>query len=210
MMPRCCMAALTLAAMALGGCCEFGEELADEILGDMFEELVEDIGCEGVRASAGATFLWDVPDGMADPGTYLGMEVDWHLHSKSAGKQGSIFGWGFGMYGDVDDGAGSLFTGTFFWDLGRFIAASRQADPAAWIVCRPRLGFYTWSEAPQGGGWTTGLTLGLAVPFSRELNRARRTSQSLALEFGGDVLFNADGAGDAAAGKLKLAYTFHF
>lgn len=211
---RCALTLGVLTALALSsGCSEVGAEIAFDILGGFFDGMFEDLEVSGARVSAGATTYWSVPSEIEKPGTYGGIELDWYFANQQPPPQESIFGFGMSYYGDGD--GGGLFMGRFFWDIGRAISRAGGRDPWWWVVARPELGFWVWSEAApdlNGGrsGPLTGVSLGLAKWFPRGLNSDSPHMDVLSAVYCLERINNVVGNDDATVGKVIVSYTWRW
>lgn len=72
--------------------------------------------------------------------------------------------------------------------------------PRAWLVLRPSAGMYTWSEAPESVGVTTGIRAGVGVHIN-EFN-------TIGLEYGRSLLHGTHGSNEGATEAQGLFYTY--
>ena len=205
----CCMAVLCLGA----GCSDAQLELADIFLQGVFEGVFEDLEVDGARVTAGAATYWHVPSEMRNPGTYWGGHLDYYFANRNAPPDESIFGFGMGYYGD---GKGAdLFTGLFFWDVGRVLSrAGGRRNPAAWVIVRPEVGFWIWSEAHEDesgrSGPLTGITLGVARMYPVAVEGGSPYLGIVSAQYRLERVNNVVGNEDATVGKLEISYTWRW
>jgi len=153
----------------------------------------------GSRLATGASVAWNVPSGIAMPGTYWGAEWDWISIELAPG-----LGMGVSYFGG--DSGEDFTSASFSFDIGLAASHAVTGHASRWLVVRPEVGWWYWSESPQEDG----LLIGIALGFAGLVGEKDTQRHFLGVEFKWQRLDEVTGDEAATASKLLVAYSCHF
>lgn len=154
---------------------------------------------DGLRLATGSTVDWDVPASIPKPGTYSGAEFDWTLRDEVPG-----LGIGVSYFGG--DSGEDFTTATISYDIGLALSGAGDGPASWWIVVRPEVGVWHWSQASDEDG----LLVGAAFGFGGLVGEKDDVRHLLGIEFKWQALDEVAGDETATVGKLLVTYSCYY